>query len=96
MDDVALWRGELLWPCPLAEGAIIDLSEVVSLGTWTYAWFAARPGQGVAGASPRLRAQLDRAGLDICWRDPIRIHSGVTRAERVALLNADPTVVSEL
>jgi hypothetical protein len=90
-SDIAHWRGELLWPCALVEGEIIDLTEVISLGTWTHAWFAARPGQGVAGAAPRIRVQLDRAGLDICWRDPTRIIPGVSHAERAALFNSSPS-----
>lgn len=95
-QSVAHWRGELLWPCALAEGDIIDLTEVVSLGTWAHAWLAAHPGQGVAGASPRIRTQLDRAGLDICWRDPTRIFPGVSRAERAALFHDGLSQNSEL
>ena len=93
--DIAHWRGELLWPCPLQEGDIIDLTEVISLGTWVHAWLTAHPGQGVAGASPRVRVQLDRAGIDICWRDPTRIFPGVSRAERAALFNDAPPETSD-
>jgi hypothetical protein len=85
MESIARWSGELLWPQELVEASIIDLSGVTALGSWAHAWFAARPGQGVAGAHPRLRAQLDQAGVGVCWRDPTRIIAGVTRSERQAL-----------
>lgn len=85
-ERVVRWSGELLWPQDLDEGDVIDLSQVTLLGTWVHAWFRARPGQGVAGASPRLKAQLDQAGVGVCWRDPTRIQTGVTNAERAELL----------
>lgn len=85
-ERVARWSGELLWPQPLDEGDVIDLSQVTLLGTWVYAWFRAHPGQGVAGAHPHIKAQLDRAAVGVCWRDPARIQSGVTTAERAELL----------
>ena len=43
----------------------------------------------MAGASPRLKAQLERAGVGVCWRDPARIQGGVNADERAALLADD-------
>ncbi len=60
---VARWTGELLWPQDLPEAAVIDLARVTALGTWAYAWFAARPQQAATGASPALKRQLQRAGV---------------------------------
>lgn len=88
-EQVARWQGELLWPQELPGGDLIDLSRVTALGTWVHAWFRSRPGQGVAGASPRLKAQLERAGVGVCWRDPARIQGGVNADERAALLADD-------
>jgi hypothetical protein len=80
---VARWSGELLFPVPLEEAAIIDLSGVTALGTWTYAWFRARPHLAASGASPALRKQLQKANLPLAWADIPA--GGVSPSERAAL-----------
>lgn len=80
---VARWSGELLFPVELEEAAIIDLSAVTALGTWSYLWFRARPHLAVSGASPTLRRQLLRANLPIAWADIPG--GGVSPSERAAL-----------
>jgi len=85
--EVAVWSGELLWPQPLPEGAVIDLSAVTALGCWAHAWFRARPQLAVSGASATLRRQLLRAGVPVRWRDLPR-QAGVGRDERAALFDA--------
>ncbi len=80
---VARWSGELLFPVELEEAAIIDLTGVTALGTWSYAWFRARPHLAVSGASPTLRRQLMRAKLPVAWADIPA--SGVSPSERAAL-----------
>ncbi len=80
---VARWSGELLFPVALEEAAIIDLSAVTALGTWSYPWFRARPHLSVSGASPALRRQLLRANLPIAWADIPG--AGVSPSERAAL-----------
>lgn len=81
--SVARWSGELLFPVALEEAAIIDLSHVTALGTWSYAWFRARPHLAVSGTSPTLRRQLMRAKLPVAWADIPG--SGVSPSERAAL-----------
>jgi hypothetical protein len=81
--SVATWSGELLFPCELAEAAVIDLSRVTALGTWTYAWFRARPHLSVSGANPTIRRQIMNAHLPIAWSDLPT--SGVSPSERAAL-----------
>jgi hypothetical protein len=81
--SVARWSGELLFPCPLADAAIIDLSQVTALGTWTYAWFRARPHVAVTGANPTIRRQIMNAHLPVAWSDLPNL--GVTPSERSAL-----------
>lgn len=80
---VARWSGELLFPVALEEASIIDLGAVTALGTWSYAWFRARPHLSVSGASPALRRQLLRANLPIAWADIPG--GGVSPSERAAL-----------
>ncbi len=80
---VARWSGDLLFPSDLAEAAIIDLSAVTALGTWSYPWFRARPHLAVSAASPALRRQLLRANLPIAWADIPG--GGVSPSERAAL-----------
>jgi hypothetical protein len=81
--SVARWSGELLFPTALEEATIIDLSNVTALGTWSYAWFRARPHLSASGASPALRRQLQRANLPLAWADIPG--SGVSPSERAAL-----------
>jgi hypothetical protein len=93
-EHLVLWQaadgsGELLWPEPLPDGDVIDLSAVVVLGTWAYDLLRRRPGQAVVGANPALRRQLDAAGLPLLWRDPT-VRIGVSHRERDELL-AGPT-----
>lgn len=76
---------ELLWPQDLPEAEIIDLGGITAVGIWVHAWFRAHPNQGVVGARPDVRRQLEAAGLPILFRDPQAI--GVTATERSALLN---------
>lgn len=80
---VVRWSGELLFPVELNEAAIIDLNAVISLGTWIYPWFRARPHLSVSGGSPTLRRQLLRANLPIAWADIPG--GGVSPSERAAL-----------
>ena len=80
---VARWSGELLFPVALEEAAIIDLSHVTALGSWSYAWFRARPHLAASGASPTLRRQLMRAKLPLAWADIPG--GGVSPSERAAL-----------
>jgi hypothetical protein len=80
---VARWSGDLLFPVPLEEAAIIDLTAVTTLGTWAYAWFRARPHLAVSGANPTLRRQLLRANLPVAWAD--LPSGGVSPSERAAL-----------
>ena len=82
------WQGatatdELLIPQDLTAGDVIDLAGIAALGTWTYDWFRAHPGQGLVGARPEIRRQLEHAQLPILWRDPR--HAGVTAAEKAEL-----------
>lgn len=81
--SVARWSGELLFPTALEEAAIIDLTNVTALGTWSYAWFRARPHLSASGASPALRRQLQRANLPLAWADIPG--GGVSPSERAAL-----------
>jgi hypothetical protein len=83
---VARWTGELLFPVSLDEAAIIDLSGVSALGTWTYEWFRARPHLAASGASPALRKQLQKAKLPLAWAD-LPAGSGVSPIERAALFD---------
>ena len=87
VEPLATWSGELLWPQPLPEGMVIDLSSVTALGCWVHAWFRARPQLAVSGASAALRRQLLRAGVPVRWRDLPR-QAGVGRDERAALFDA--------
>jgi len=50
-DESVSWSGALLWPQPLPEGSVIDLSQVDAIGVWTYDWFRARPRQAVPSIS---------------------------------------------
>lgn len=82
------WRGEstpdeLLWPQELPISEIVDLSDIAAAGTWIHDWFRAHPGQGVVGARPDLRRQLEHAGLPILWRDPRT--TGVSAQEKAEL-----------
>lgn len=86
---VVRWSGELLWPQPLPEAAVIDLARVTALGTWAYAWFAARPQQAATGATPALKRQLQRAGVSLLWCDHPHGQSGVSAAERALLWGDD-------
>ncbi len=95
-DSLVAWRGELLWPQDLPAGDIIDLTCVTALGTWTYAWFRARPNQAVTGGTPALKRQLLAAGVPILWCDTSRVAAaGVGRDERAALLD-DPVALTDL
>ena len=82
---VVRWTGELLWPQELAEAEVIDLARVTALGTWAYAWFAARPQQAATGATPALKRQLQRAGVALLWCDHPHGQAGVSAAERALL-----------
>jgi hypothetical protein len=86
-ETVTFWRGELLWPQALPSGSVIDLSQVVSLGTWAHAWFRDHPGQAVVGVSPALKRQFTRAGLPVLWYDSRRlpIVGGVSVGEKSML-----------
>lgn len=85
-DESVSWRGALLWPQPLPEGPVIDLSRVDAIGVWVYDWFRARPRQAVVAAPARIRRQLQRAALPILWyhsaAEASGRRSGVTPAER--------------
>ncbi len=82
-ESVANWSGELLFPCPLTEADIIDLSQVTALGTWIYEWFRERPHLAVTGASPTIRRQIMNAHLPVAWSD--LPNNGVSPSERSAL-----------
>ncbi len=86
---IARWQGDMLWPVPIAEGAVIDMSAVEALGSWVYAWLRNRPRQAVVGAAPELRRQLQRAGLPLLWYGSLAevqlAAVGVTPSERAML-----------
>jgi hypothetical protein len=89
---LASWVGSLLWPTELVDAEIIDLSQATALGTWTYAWFRARPGQAVVSPHPLLKRQMLRASLPVRWCDHPDLvrHGGVSAAERTLLLGDPP------
>lgn len=87
-SDVVVWAGELLWPCALKYGPVIDASAVTAVGVWLYPWFRSHPRTAIVGASERLRQQMQDAELPVLWykthadRGPSR---GVTASERAGL-----------
>jgi hypothetical protein len=78
------WSGELLWPCTLQGGQVIDMSGVEALGSWVHSWLRHRGPQRVVGAAPKVRQQLMRAGLPIQWEEGAS-DTGVTASERSML-----------
>ncbi|MDA3962924.1 MAG: hypothetical protein PF961_19240 [Planctomycetota bacterium] len=93
-DDCAHWSGALLWPQPLAEAAVIDMSAVEAIGVWAYAWFRAHPRQAVVAAPQRIRDQLQRAELPVLWYNSLNEvsghRSGVSADERSLLWDDVP------
>ena len=86
--SVALWEGELLWPSPLADEQIIDMSKVKALGTWAYDWFRQRPQRAVVGTSPSLKRQLTKARL------PLLLYATVEQVPQQQPAAAAPNRVS--
>lgn len=80
---VATWSGELLFPTNLPEAAVIDLSHVTALGTWTYEWFRTHSHVSITGANPTIRRQILNAHLPVAWSD--LPDNGVSPSERAAL-----------
>ncbi len=86
----ARWTGELLWPQDLPDGEIIDLSAVISLGTWVHAWLRDHPDRALVAGGAELRAQLTRAEVPVRWfasADQVVRRDGVSSSEREMLWN---------
>jgi hypothetical protein len=88
-DQVAVWRGALLWPDPLVDAPVLDFHEVEAIGVWLYAWLRERPGRAVVGASAGIKRQLQRAGVPVLWYRAVEevpsTNGGVTPSEREML-----------
>ncbi len=84
------WTGELLWPQDLPDGEVIDISGVISLGTWVHAWLRAHPDRALVAGGSELRTQLTRAGVPVRWfdrADQVGRRDGVSASEREMLWN---------
>lgn len=81
---IAVWAGDLLWPCALPSAPIIDARGVTALGVWAHAWLRQHP-DVIVIADESLHARLCGLGIRCHTSlDDLR-GNGVSASERSML-----------
>ncbi len=64
---VLKWIGDMNWPSELETAEVIDCSDLISIGTWAYAWLREHPHIALVAASESIKKKFTAASLPVVW-----------------------------